>query len=66
MKLTLEQKKNYIHKGGTNCHFCGSDNISATEQVQVEGREAYCSVQCAECIKSWNEVYSLVDVYELE
>jgi len=61
MKLTKEQKKEYIKNGGLRCPFCRSENIDGIENNFDAG---YLSqvVICNECHESWSDIYSLTDI----
>ena len=56
MKLTQDQKKQYMDGGANLCPFCKSADISGG-QVEIDGREAWQEVSCNECQGEWRDVY---------
>ena len=62
-RLTPEQKKAYVEKGGQYCPYCGSTNIEGG-RFDAEWKEAWSEVSCADCDRTWTDEYLLVNVTE--
>jgi len=64
MPLTKKQQKEYI---GSNhkCPYCHSTNISGW-RIETDDGEAYQPITCNECEKSWNDLYTLTGIEEIE
>jgi len=60
-KLTKKQKAEYLKNKGFICPFCGSRNISA-DNPELTDYGVDVDVSCADCGRSWIDVYSLTDV----
>lgn len=65
MELTDEQRSTYLASGGSNCPLCGSTDIFG-EQFEVEAGEAVQPIACHVCGASWEDIYSLTDVSNLQ
>ena len=61
--LSQKVKDRYVDHGGVRCPYCGSDDIEAGA---FEGDGSYQNVVCHKCDKRWRDVYSLVDIEEIE
>ena len=62
-KLTEEQIKEYVARGGLYCPYCGLDGIEGVDQ-DVDGPVATWTVMCVnvDCRKSWTDIYTLTDM----
>lgn len=58
--MTKTQKKNYL-KTPSKCPYCGSENLDCGT-MQVDGKDAWQSVECNDCHAQWRDVYKLADV----
>ena len=47
--------KQYAKEGGARCPFCLSEDISANEQVQMEGTVGWREIICETCSNSWEK-----------
>jgi len=65
MPLTAEQENGYINGGGKTCLYCESSHIEG-DSVEIDGTTAYQDVRCLNCLKSWQDIYQLVAVMELD
>ena len=63
MKLTEDQKKQYLEHGGYSCLYCESTNITS-EPLDPDARCATAEVTCKACKKTWTDVYTLTHVIE--
>ena len=63
--LTAWQKKHYIENTSSQCPYCHSDNITGSA-VEVDADSAWQEVSCTDCERSWQDIYKLVDVEEIE
>ena len=55
----------YLKKGGGECPFCHSGDISGGH-VENEGPSAWQKVSCGNCGAEWCDNYKLVGIEELE
>jgi hypothetical protein len=60
-RLSEEQRKAYVAKGGVRCPYCGAEDISGGA---YNGDAGYVTqeVSCVDCAEEWQEVYTLSDV----
>lgn len=65
MKLTEQERKDYLEGRGGRCPFCGSDSIDGGS-LDVDGPEAYQEVSCNDCPGRWRDIYTLTNVVSLE
>lgn len=59
---TCLRLENYVPKAkydGSSCPHCDSSNISAVEQVQMDGPEGTQRVTCYACGKHWYDIVKL-------
>ena len=61
-KLTQKEKEYYLENNGVCCLYCGSDNIDAIENVQVDGGIGTQGVECLDCGEDWTDIYRLINV----
>ena len=61
--LTEQQKRDYVAKKGYYCPYCGSENISAGP---FDGEGCFQPVECADCGRTWQDIYELIDIEETE
>ncbi len=60
--LSKEQKKAYIKKRGECCPYCGKKSVEA-ESWYPDSLDRVCFWKgCSKCNKTWNEIYSIVDI----
>lgn len=66
MALTTEQKEAYLASGGAQCPYCGSFEIAAESQVQVDGMTGWQNIVCKaeSCGQSWLDLWELTGVME--
>ena len=62
-QLTDEMKKKYIESSGIGCPFCNSHQIEG-DSFQSDGKHVWQSVECLDCDKTWDDIYTLTDVEE--
>lgn len=63
-KLTDEQKEAYL-KDNLKCPHCRSEQIEGGPTM-VEGNEAWQKMGCNECQKSWQDIYTLSDIEDID
>ncbi len=63
--ITRQMRKKYIAEGGSNCLNCGSGDITGGF-VEIDCHEAWQPITCNECGASWNDIYRMVGVADLE
>jgi predicted Zn finger-like uncharacterized protein len=56
----------YIESSGTQCPVCKSESIVGRDQVEVNSGAAWQSVKCMDCGATWQDVYSLVGIDNLQ
>lgn len=61
MKLTKEQKKDYLKVSGNHCPYCRSHDICG-DHVEVNDGGAWQEVVCMECERRWTDIYKLIDI----
>lgn len=49
-----------------HCPFCNSDAIEGIKSVDVDGTSATQEITCANCGKSWYDLYKLIGYEEIE
>ena len=54
----------YLVLGGKYCPNCQSESIVAGP-VEVDGRSAHTEVECEECHATWQEVFTLTGIDNL-
>jgi hypothetical protein len=64
-ELTEQQKQTYLANGGNVCPYCESADICGGA-IDISGREAWQEVSCNECHATWNDVYNLASIEEVE
>jgi len=64
-KLIPYRKKKYIKEGGTTCPYCGSNNICG-QHMEVDSTGAWQEIHCDDCNKTWNDVYKMTDIEEVQ
>lgn len=62
--MTKKQKEAYL-KNPEKCPYCGSTVISA-DPMEVDEKHAWREVECSNCQETWNDVYTLTDVEDVE
>jgi transcription elongation factor Elf1 len=62
-KLTPEQKREYLERGGQHCPYCHGTDISGGT-LDAEWNEAWAKVTCNGCGRTWQDEYKLVDITE--
>lgn len=60
--MTSEARKNYVAHDSQRCPFCRSQHISATEDMEVDGTEAWQDIHCRDCRREWRDFYKLTGV----
>jgi len=65
-KLTKKQKKAYL-ANSSNCPYCHSPDIGGGF-VEIDGDTAWQRITCnnPSCSESWDDIYSLSDIQEVE
>jgi uncharacterized Zn finger protein len=62
--LTAEAEKTYLDKGGTECPFCGSDQIN--ESIE-DGADTLSTLNdCENCGQHWRAYYELFGIEPVE
>ena len=64
MKLTRVRKRKYIDEGGNKCPFCGSEELEG-KRYEADSTVAWREVECVNCKKRWEDVYTLSDIEEI-
>ena len=62
-RLTSQE---YAIINGLNCPHCGSADIIADGQPDVDGASVYLDVYCGDCNSTWQDVYTLTGYDKLE
>jgi len=65
VKITEEQKKKYVENGGRTCPFCGSTEIDS-DSLDADGSVAIAKVECLDCHKVWEDIFTLTGIGEAE
>ena len=55
----------YIENRGASCLYCGSHSLTGGP-FTAEGGEAWQVIFCEECGSEWQDVYTLVQVVDME
>jgi len=63
--LTQDQINNYLTRRGASCPACYSENIEGSS-VEIDAGGASQEIYCLECGEEWTDVYSLVDVIQVD
>jgi hypothetical protein len=64
--FTKDQITEYLKHGGNGCPYCKSRNITA-DQIEIpDGTTTFQTVYCEACGKSWNDIYELTGIEEVE
>lgn len=50
----------YVAAGGMKCPHCGSNNIEAVRNLDMEGTTCYQDISCGDCERTWIDVYKLI------
>lgn len=58
--LTIKQ---YVETGGTRCPFCRGQNITGGA-VEFDAGYAHQEINCADCSKTWIDIYTLTKYEE--
>ena len=61
--LTEKQKKDYIDGDGGECPYCHSTDIEGAG-FNMEAGTVWQEITCAQCGKSWQDVYELTSIEE--
>lgn len=61
----MTQEETYLENCGTKCPCCGSDQIEGGH-VEVDEGGAWQHITCRDCDSSWNDVYKLVGIVEVD
>jgi transcription elongation factor Elf1 len=64
-KITDKTRKEYLENFGTECPFCGSEDISTFDWDFGIG-EVWSRVRCYECKEVWIDVYKLTGVEQYD
>lgn len=48
----------YVNNKGTNCPFCGSENITV-DNAETDGNTASQTCYCSDCNSDWEDIYKL-------
>lgn len=59
-KLTPLQKQQYL-KNPSRCPYCGSGDIIGGH-IEVDSAEAWQTIECEDCLRSWNDIYTLTNI----
>lgn len=62
--LTQKKQDDYMAKNGTVCPECQSKKLDAG-QIEVDGKTAWCPVECLDCGSTWEDVYTLSGIQKL-
>jgi len=52
-------EQEYVDKSGLFCPYCESDQIEPMESVQVDGTVGLQGIMCADCKKTWTDIFRL-------
>jgi len=64
-RLNENEVKQYVQAGGVKCPFCGSEDVEGGS-MDVDTGYVSQEVTCLECDSTWNDLYKLIDVVEIE
>ncbi len=65
-KLTKELAAKYFEESGCVCPFCGSINLSVSDDVDFDSDYAWRDVSCNSCKQEWKDEYRLIAVSQGE
>ena len=63
MRLTEQQKNDYVTGGYSKCPACLSENIEGGA-VDIDANIATQPMNCTECGRHWTDVFRLVSIVE--
>lgn len=52
--------REYLSSGGSKCPWCGSEELGATGQIEIDGHVGHQPVRCYTCEKEWDDEWKLV------
>jgi len=61
IKLREERKEYYLKNEGTNCPFCGSDNLEG-QNVDINDGIILQYIICKNCDNTWTDIYKLCNI----
>ncbi len=61
MKLTKKAIKKYL-KSPYSCPYCGEEEIGVGDDIEGGINQAWQTVSCRKCHKSWREIFTMTDV----
>jgi transposase-like protein len=64
VKLTEEQKAEYLMHGGTRCPYCKSTEVDA-DSPECDGTVGWANVCCETCRSEWTDQWSLTGIAEV-
>ena len=62
MKITAQEEKKYIERGGVKCPKCDSYDVEGKECDFDKGK-MYQKVKCYNCNARWTDIYTLTGIY---
>jgi transcription elongation factor Elf1 len=63
-ELSAARKKKYL-AASHKCPYCFSEDIEGGF-VEIDADQAFQKISCLFCNKEWRDIYSLVDIEEVE
>lgn len=64
----MDRVKFYLDNKGMKCPFCKSRTLDTIGDLEVSHSDAvvFQSIQCKNCLKTWTDIYELVEFEEWE
>lgn len=58
------KKEQYIREGGVRCPYCASEDIEGTS-FESDLDFSSQKITCNNCGKRWEDIYTLIDIIEI-
>lgn len=62
MRVTAQEEKQYIERGGVGCPKCNSYDVIGLEYSYEKGKILQL-VKCCICDEKWTDIYTLTGIY---
>jgi transposase-like protein len=64
MKLTDEQRQNYLKQDGVRCPYCNTTDIESLGPAEVSSSGVFQDIHCNGCGRNWTDEYTLTGITE--